>query len=222
VQEPFFLSVSPGVQYSAVVYSYVTNGTFKEVLAALPTSPRLAVGRFFGSPAPDADWAVTFVSSNWNGSSAVNQGPQFIMDNVTLWAAPTFSDALPMVRAAFSAMLPPVFCWDVIAGKGRCMHPNVVANFQAPRSSLAVFGAQYGSPPATARAAAAEGSAEGTAEGTAPTTAILAPSSPAVMSQEGWKKGWVVALAAALAAVLLGGAHSHSGLCRTLAVDVGC
>lgn len=195
VREPFLFCVPPAVQYGVVVHSYLTNGTFKEVLAVLPTSPRLAVGRFFGSPAPGANWAATFASSNWNASSAINQGPQFIMDNVTLWAAPSFSAALPMVRAAYSSVDPPSFCWDQIAGKERCMQADVVTNFQAPRSSLAVFGTQYAPAPAT----------PGAAEGTAAQTAVLAPPAPAVVSKKRQKKGWIAALAAALAAAMLGG-----------------
>lgn len=118
----------------------IIDGTLRGLFSQLPTNPRLALGTFQGDP--ESAWAVTAIASNWNTSTTANEGPQYIMDNATMWAAPSFVVALPLIQRAHTSTDPLAVCLDLPAG-GRCAAPEVVAQYQEPRDSTAIFGPQF-------------------------------------------------------------------------------
>jgi hypothetical protein len=65
---------------------------------------------------------VTFLTTNWNMTVAAGHGPQFIMDNVTAWAAGSFGAVRPLVEKAIAAAhsVPPFACIDDAVPAAKC------------------------------------------------------------------------------------------------------
>ena len=185
------------MQFGSIAYGLVKTGGVRALFQQLPTNPRFVAGTFQG--APQGAWAVTLVTSNWNASTTALEGPQYIMDNATLWAARSFEVALPLLRDAYSSTDPPAWCYDAVAGSARCMAAGVQAQYQEPRSSTAIFGPQF-SPGTTTQPSTAgfPGSIQGLTPSPPPPPA--APSSTSALA-------WALPMSFAIIIVALAGAR---------------
>ena len=140
-----------------------SSGASGGFAAQLPTNPRGAGGTFIGSPAT-GPWAITFVTTNLNISTENPLwGPQYILDNATLWAGPSYQETKPLIQRAYRSLPPVGFCFDDEYGSNSqaCMSDKAVANYQASRVTPAVLraaesprgAAAFGAPPGVAAAA---------------------------------------------------------------------
>lgn len=87
------------VQFGMVVGPQINaRSSFLEELA---TAPRFASGRYFHN-ADHSVWAVTLLTSHFNLTSVAGQGPQYILNNVTLWAGANFAEAQPFINQAIA------------------------------------------------------------------------------------------------------------------------
>jgi hypothetical protein len=129
------------LQFGRIAYGLVKTGTVRSIFENIPTNPRFVAGRFVGSQ--DSAWALTLVTSNWNTSVTAGDGPQYIMDNATMWAAPSLAAARPLIAKAYSSTDPPAWCFDQAAGSAHCMDATVAARYREDRGSTEVFGSQF-------------------------------------------------------------------------------
>ena len=89
-----------GVQFGSRVGPQINaRASFLEELAA---APRFASGRYAHDGSHTA-WAVTLVTSSFNLTAAPGRGPRYVLDNVTLWHAPTRAAAAPYIAEALES-----------------------------------------------------------------------------------------------------------------------
>ena len=104
----------PGTDYGPSKPTAPNNGShFEEQLRKFETVERIEIGPPVEVVQPWR-WAVTFLHTNWNMSLSNGQGPQFLMQNVTAFAAGSFATGEPLVRraVALAHSRPPFACID--------------------------------------------------------------------------------------------------------------
>lgn len=107
-------------------------------------NPRFALSDFFASPSSDA-WAITFLTTNFNASAAAGAGPMLVLDNATLWSAPSRAAAAPYIDLALSSVESRVdayACVDALYPPDACMSDAAVAGFGAMRPAVPVTAAE--------------------------------------------------------------------------------